>query len=62
LPFSDLLLGGDYKPNSDIDLLLVIRGYKWREPLSFESIEKLVLKTLEEERTLSQDLPISPDT
>jgi predicted nucleotidyltransferase len=35
---------GDYKPNSDIDLLLVIRGYEWREPLSFESVEKLVLK------------------
>jgi len=35
---------GNYKPNSDIDLLLVIRGYKWKEPLSFEPVEKLVLE------------------
>ena len=34
---------GDFGPNSDIDLLLVIREFKWGEPLSFHSTDKLVL-------------------
>jgi hypothetical protein len=35
---------GEYARESDIDLLLVIEGYHWRESLSFDTADELALK------------------
>lgn len=54
---------GKYNKESDIDLLLVIEGYRWDEPLAVEEAERLAIRQWELERSYHkvQPYPLRPE-
>lgn len=54
---------GDYRDNSDIDLLLVIEGFRWSEGLTVEAADRLTYRLWELRRVHHQvqPYPLTPE-
>lgn len=54
---------GDYRDNSDIDLLLVIEGFQWKESLTVEAADRLAYRLWELRHVYHQvqPYPLTPE-